>query len=112
MVEGIDLLVVRELTGGIYFGEPRQALVDGRREARNTMVYDEDEIARIAAWPSSRRAARKHVTHVHKANVLEVSQLWMEVVEEVAKDFPDVELSHQLVDSMAMLLLKEPGATT
>jgi 3-isopropylmalate dehydrogenase len=112
VVEGIDLLVVRELTGGLYFGEPRgQAIVSGRREARNTMVYDEVEIARIArvAFESARRR-RREVTHVHKANVLEVSQLWVQVVEEVAKDFPDVELRHQLVDSMAMLLLKEPAA--
>jgi len=110
VVEGIDLLVVRELTGGLYFGEPRgSALVGGRREARNTMVYDEVEIARIArvAFESARRR-RRQVTHVHKANVLEVSQLWVQVVEEVAKDYADVELSHQLVDSMAMLLLKEP----
>jgi len=111
VVAGIDLLVVRELTGGIYFGEPRgQALVEGRREARNTMVYDEVEIARIVrvAFESARRR-RKLVTQVHKANVLEVSQLWVQVSEEVAKDFSDVSLEHQLVDSMAMLLLKEPG---
>ena len=112
IVRGIDLLVVRELTGGIYFGEPRgQALVDGRREARNTMVYDEVEIARIArvAFESAARR-RGEVTHVHKANVLEVSQLWIQVVEEVAKEFPEVSLHHQLVDSMAMLLLREPAA--
>jgi len=111
VVEGIDLLVVRELTGGIYFGEPRgQALVDGRREARNTMVYDESEIARIArvAFESAGRR-RGLVTSVHKANVLEVSQLWSAVVEEVAAEFPNVTLEHQLVDSMAMLLLREPG---
>ena len=111
VVEGIDLLVVRELTGGIYFGEPRgTALVDGRREARNTMVYDETEIARIArvAFDSARRR-RRLVTHVHKANVLEVSQLWVTVVEEVAKEFPEIALEHQLVDSMAMLLLREPS---
>ncbi len=111
VVEGIDLLVVRELTGGLYFGEPRgQALVAGRREARNTMVYDEEEIARIArvAFEAARRR-RRQLTHVHKANVLEVSQLWMTVVEEVAADYADVALSHQLVDSMAMLLLKEPA---
>jgi 3-isopropylmalate dehydrogenase len=110
VVEGIDLLVVRELTGGIYFGEPRgTALVDGRRESRNTMVYDEVEIARIArvAFDAARRR-RRHVTHVHKANVLDVCQLWVEVVEEVAKDYPDVELSHQLVDSCAMLLVRDP----
>ncbi len=111
VVEGIDLLVVRELCGGVYFGEPRgQALVDGRREARNTMVYDEVEIARIArvAFDAARRRRNK-VTHVHKANVLEVSQLWVQVVEEVARDaYPDVLLEHQLVDSMAMLLLRQP----
>ena len=117
IVEGIDMLVVRELTGGIYFGEPRgraqragpdvgsQAI----REARNTMVYDEGEIVRIArvAFESARRR-RNHVTHVHKANVLEVSQLWVEVVNEVARDYADVELAHQLVDSCAMLLVREP----
>ena len=111
VVEGIDLLVVRELTGGIYFGQPRgTALVEGRRESRNTMVYDEVEISRISrvAFDAARRR-RRHVTHVHKANVLEVSQLWVEVVEEVAKDYPDVELSHQLVDSCAMLLVRDPG---
>jgi 3-isopropylmalate dehydrogenase len=110
VVEGIDLLVVRELTGGIYFGEPRGvALVEGRREARNTMVYDEVEIARITrvAFEAARRR-RRLVTHVHKANVLEVSQLWVTVVEEVAREYADVELEHQLVDSMAMLLLKQP----
>ena len=110
VVEGIDLLVVRELTGGIYFGEPRGSTrVDGRREARNTMVYDEVEIARIArvAFDAARRR-RGLVTSVHKANVLEVSQLWTTVVDEVAKDYDDVRLEHQLVDSMAMLLLKEP----
>ena len=111
VVEGIDLLVVRELTGGIYFGEPRGICEKaGRREARNTMVYDEEEIARIArvAFDAARRR-RGEVCHVHKANVLEVSQLWITVVEEVAREYSDVTLSHQLVDSMAMLLLKEPG---
>ncbi len=111
VVDGIDLLVVRELTGGIYFGEPRgRAIVDGRREARNTMVYDEVEIERISrvAFDSARRR-RRHVTHVHKANVLDVSQLWIEVVDEVAKGYDDVELQHQLVDSCAMLLLSDPA---
>jgi 3-isopropylmalate dehydrogenase len=110
VVEGIDLLVVRELTGGIYFGEPRgTALVEGRRESRNTMVYDEVEISRITrvAFDAARRR-RNHVTHVHKANVLDVCQLWVEVVEEVAKDYPEVELAHQLVDSCAMLLVRDP----
>jgi len=110
VVEGIDLLVVRELTGGIYFGEPRgRAIVEGEREARNTMVYHEREIDRIArvAFDAARRR-RRHVTHVHKANVLEVSQLWVEVVEEVARDYSDVTLAHQLVDSCAMLLVRDP----
>ncbi len=111
VVEGIDLLVVRELTGGLYFGEPRGiATENGLRIARNTLVYDENEIARIArvAFEAARRR-RGLVTSVHKANVLEVSQLWTSVVEEVHKEFDDVTLEHQLVDSMAMLLLKEPG---
>jgi 3-isopropylmalate dehydrogenase len=112
VVGGVDLLVVRELTGGLYFGEPRGigTTKAGRREARNTMVYDEDEIARISrvAFESARRR-RKHVTHVHKANVLETSQLWVQVVEEVAKGFPDVALAHQLVDSCAMLLVRDPA---
>jgi 3-isopropylmalate dehydrogenase len=110
IVAGIDILVVRELTGGLYFGEPRgRALVNGRREARNTLVYDEVEIARIARTAfDAARLRRKHVTHVHKANVLETSQLWVEVVNEVAKDYDDVELAHQLVDSCAMLLVREP----
>jgi 3-isopropylmalate dehydrogenase len=110
VVSGFDLLVVRELTGGLYFGEPRgEAIVDGAREARNTMVYNEMEIVRIAKVAfEAARLRGKELTHVHKANVLEVSQLWMTVVEEVAVDYPDVKLSHQLVDSMAMLLLREP----
>ena len=110
IVDGIDMLVVRELTGGIYFGEPRgRSVVDGKRSASNTMVYDEDEISRITrvAFDSARRR-RNHVTHVHKQNVLDVSQLWVEVVEEVAKEYSDVELVHQLVDSCAMLLVSEP----
>jgi 3-isopropylmalate dehydrogenase len=110
VVDGIDLLVVRELTGGLYFGEPRgRALVEGKREARNTLVYDEVEIERIARVAfEAARGRRRHVTHVHKANVLEVSQLWVEVVNEVAKRYDDVELVHQLVDSCAMLLVREP----
>ena len=110
-MEGIDLLVVRELTGGLYFGEPRGiAMVGGQREARNTMVYDEEEIVRITRVAfEAARGRRSHVTHVHKANVLEVSQLWVQVVDDVAKGYPDVELAHQLVDSCAMLLVREPA---
>ena len=111
VVEGIDLLVVRELTGGIYFGEPRGRDEEGgKRRAWNTMVYNEDEVARITRVAFDQaRLRRHHVTHVHKANVLDVSQLWMDVVEEVAKDYPDVTLAHQLVDSCAMLLVRDPG---
>ena len=110
IVEGIDMLVVRELTGGLYFGEPRGIDRSGpQRVARNTMVYSEFEIERIArvAFESAMRR-RRQVCHMHKANVLDVSQLWVEVVEEVAKDFPEVELDHQLVDSGAMFLVKDP----
>jgi 3-isopropylmalate dehydrogenase len=110
VVEGIDLLVVRELTGGIYFGEPRgRSNEDGLRTGFNTMVYDEHEVARITRVAFEQaRLRRRHVTHVHKANVLDVSQLWMDVVDEVAVDYPDVELVHQLVDSCAMLLVRDP----
>jgi len=111
VIDGIDMLVVRELTGGIYFGEPRGIDREGGvRKAINAMVYDEHEIERICRVAfEAARGRRGHLTHVHKANVLEVSQLWMEVVEEVAKDFPEIELVHQLVDSCAMLLVKDPG---
>jgi 3-isopropylmalate dehydrogenase len=110
ILEGTDMLVVRELTGGIYFGEPRfRGTENGVRRASNPMVYDEHEIARISRVAFEAAAGRrKHVTHVHKANVLDVSQLWMEVIEEVAKDYPEIELAHQLVDSCAMLLVKDP----
>ncbi len=110
VVEGTDLLVVRELTGGIYFGEPRgRDVVNGVRRGFNTMVYDENEVSRITRVAFDQaRLRRRHVTHVHKANVLEVSQLWVEVVEEVARDYPDVTLAHQLVDSCAMLLVRDP----
>ena len=110
VVEGIDLLVVRELTGGIYFGEPKgRGEEGGVRRGWNTMVYDEHEVARITRVAFEQaRLRRHHVTHVHKANVLDVSQLWMDVVEEVAKDYPDVTLAHQLVDSCAMLLVRDP----
>ena len=111
IVDGIDMLVVRELTGGLYFGEPRgRAVENGKRIARNCMVYDEEEVERIArvGFESAMRR-RKHLTHVHKANVLDVGQLWIEVVDEVARDFPEVTLAHQLVDSCAMLLVRDPA---
>jgi 3-isopropylmalate dehydrogenase len=110
IVEGVDLLVVRELTGGIYFGEPRGREGEkGHRTAVNAMFYAEHEIERITRVAFEQaRLRRRHVTHVHKANVLDVSQLWVEVVDEVAADYPDVELTHQLVDSCAMLLVRDP----
>ena len=109
-IEGLDLLIVRELTGGLYFGEPR-ALTEhaGRRRALNTMIYDEDEIARIAhsAFQVAQLRRRK-VCSVDKANVLEVSELWRTVVGEVACEYPEVELSHLYVDNAAMQLVAEP----
>jgi 3-isopropylmalate dehydrogenase len=108
-VEGVDLLVIRELTGGMYYGEPRGRFdQDGVRRALNTMVYDEHEIVRIArvAFEAAQRR-RKKVTNVHKANVLEVTAFWKQIVEEVAPEYPDVELEDQLVDSMAMVLLRD-----
>jgi 3-isopropylmalate dehydrogenase len=109
IARGADLLIVRELTGGLYFGEPRQ--IDRiRGEAFNTMRYTTAEIRRIAhvAFESACRR-RRHVTSVDKANVLETSQLWREVVIEVAKDYPDVTLDHMYVDSCAMALVTRPS---
>ncbi len=106
IASGVDLLIVRELTGGIYFGEPR-----GRDENKgyNTMVYTRAEIERIAkvAFESARKRRGK-VTSVDKANVLEVSQLWREVVIEVSKNYPDVTLEHLYVDNAAMQLVTNP----
>ncbi len=106
IVKGVDLLVVRELTGGIYFGQPRE-----KEESRayNTMVYTKDEIVRISKMAFEAAELRgKKVCSVDKANVLEVSQLWRETVEEVAKDYPDVSLSHMYVDNAAMQLVRDP----
>ena len=111
-VRGVDLIVVRELTGGIYYGQPRGRFEEGgRRWAVNTEIYTDVEVRRIAivAFETARRR-RRLVTNVHKANVLEVSAFWNEVVEEVAKEFPDVRLEHQLVDSMAMVLLRDAAS--
>jgi 3-isopropylmalate dehydrogenase len=108
---GIDLLVVRELTGGVYFGEPKgREEVDGSRTAYNTMGYSEEEIARIArvGFESARKRGGR-VCSVDKANVLVVSELWREVVREVGQEYPDVELSHMYVDNAAMQLLRDPS---
>ena len=108
IVSGADILFVRELLGGLYFGAPREwNRADG--EAWNTMRYTRDEITRVAriAFDLARKRSKK-LTSVDKANVLEVSQLWRATVTEVAADYPDVTLEHQLVDSMAMLLMTSP----
>ncbi|HTK98946.1 MAG TPA: 3-isopropylmalate dehydrogenase [Pseudomonadales bacterium] len=110
LVEDLDVLIVRELTGGIYFGEPRGIeLVDNLRRGFNTDVYDETEIARIGrvAFDLARKRSRR-VCSVDKANVLEVTQLWREVMIEVAVDYPDVELSHMYVDNAGMQLVRRP----
>jgi 3-isopropylmalate dehydrogenase len=111
VVEGTDLMVVRELTGGLYFGEPRgreQVAGEGAR-AVNTMVYTEREIERVArvAFEAAMKR-RKRLASVDKANVLVVSQLWREVVTRVAKEYPSVELEHVLVDNCAMALVQAP----
>ena len=111
VVAGLDLMIVRELTGGIYFGQPRSTRTDthGRRQAVNTMLYTEGEIERIArvGFDIARRR-NKRLCSVDKANVLEVSQLWRDVVNEVGQEYPDVELSHMYVDNAAMQLVRAP----
>jgi 3-isopropylmalate dehydrogenase len=111
VVAGLDLLIVRELTGDIYFGEPRgvRTLASGEREGFNTMKYAEHEVERVArvAFDAARKR-RKKVCSVEKANVLETSGLWREVVLRVAKDYPDIELAHMYVDNAAMQLVRAP----
>ena len=108
--EGFDMVIVRELTGGLYFGERRTTEEKGIRTAVDTLTYNEKEIRRIAvkAFEIAKKR-RKQVTSVDKANVLDSSRLWRSVVEEVAKDYPDVTLSHMLVDNCAMQLVRDPG---
>ena len=107
---GFDMVIVRELTGGLYFGERRTEEVDGLMQAVDTLVYNEKEIRRVAlkAFDIAMKR-RKKVTSVDKANVLDSSRLWRKVVEEVAKDYPEVELEHMLVDNCAMQLVMNPG---
>ncbi len=109
--KGLDLIVIRELTGDIYFGEPRAIEErDGKRVGFNTMIYDEEEIRRIAHVAFQTAAKRNSkVCSVDKANVLETSQLWRDVVEEVHKEYPAVELSHMYVDNAAMQLVRDPS---
>jgi 3-isopropylmalate dehydrogenase len=111
LVAGLDILIVRELTGGIYFGEPRgiRERDDGEREGFNTYIYRESEIERIAALAFELAAKRGgRLTSVDKANVLEVTMLWREVVERVAQNHPDVALDHIYVDNAAMQLVRAP----
>ena len=111
LLEGVDLLSVRELTGGIYFGEREEAGEEkGQRRAVDTMPYSEDEIRRIFLVAGAYALIRRRkLTSVDKANVLATSRLWRKVVDEERRRVPDVEVSHQLVDSCAMLLIKRPA---
>lgn len=108
--DGFDMVIMRELTGGLYFGERHTEVVDGLRTAVDTLTYNEEEIRRIAvkAFDIAMKR-RKSVISVDKANVLDSSRLWRKVVEEVAKDYPEVELRHMLVDNCAMQLVMTPG---
>jgi 3-isopropylmalate dehydrogenase len=108
IVEGTDIMFVRELLGGAYFGKPRKCDME-KGVGFNTMIYTKDEVARVAriAFQIAQKR-RKKLTSVDKANVLEVSQLWRAVVIEVAKEFPDVELEHQYIDAMAMHIMNRP----
>lgn len=110
VVSGVDLMVLRELTGGIYFGEPRGVSGDGgNRRGVNTMVYTVPEIERIVRLAFEiAQGRRKKVTSVDKANVLEVTELWRETAEQIGKDFPEVELNHLYVDNAAMQLIRAP----
>ena len=111
VVSGLDILIVRELAGGIYFGEPRgiRVLENGEREGYNTYKYSESEIIRIGrtAFEMARKRNRK-VCSVDKANVLEATMLWREVMDNLHKEYPDVELSHMYVDNAAMQLVRAP----
>ena len=108
--KGFDMMIMRELTGGLYFGERKTEEIDGVLTAVDTLVYNENEIRRIAkkAFDIAGKR-RKKVCSVDKANVLDSSRLWRKIVEEVAGDYPDIELSHMLVDNCAMQLVKEPS---
>ena len=107
IIENLDILIVRELTGGIYFGEPRGLVTtESPNYAFNTMIYNEDEIRRIAkvAFESAQKRSGR-LCSVEKANVLEVSKFWRSVVSEMAKDYPDVELSHKIAGNYDIILI-------
>jgi 3-isopropylmalate dehydrogenase len=111
VVSGLDLMIVRELTGGIYFGQPRgiRTLENGEKQGFNTLIYKESEIERIgrSAFEIAMKRGKK-LCSVDKANVLECTELWREVMERVGKDYPEVELSHMYVDNAAMQLVRAP----
>lgn len=108
--KGFDMMIMRELTGGLYFGERKTFEEDGEMKAIDTLTYSESEIRRIAIKGFDiARKRRQKVTSVDKANVLDSSRLWRRVVEEVAKEYPDVTLEHMLVDNCAMQLVKDPA---
>lgn len=107
---GFDMVIMRELTGGLYFGERKTEMVDGVRKAIDTLSYDEKEIRRIAVKGFEiAMKRRKNLISVDKANVLDSSRLWRAVVNEVAKDYPEVKVTHMLVDNCAMQLVKDPA---
>lgn len=111
VVSGLDIMIVRELTGGIYFGQPRgvHERDDGQREGFNTLVYAEDEIRRIGRVAFDIASKRnRRLCSIDKANVLECTELWREVMTDLAGDYPDIELSHMYVDNAAMQLVREP----
>ena len=109
--EGIDIIMIRELVGGLYFGAKETGVnAQGRRYVKETLEYDEDQIARVVRIAFQQAMKRKKVLHnIHKSNVLKSSVLWNQVVEEVAKDYPQVEVKHQLVDSAATYLCLNPA---
>jgi len=111
LLEGVDMLIVRELTGGLYFGGRTEATGEpGARIASDTLPYTEPEIVRVVRLAFElARARRSRLTSVDKANVLATSRLWRRVVEDLRREYPDVEVNHQLVDSCAMLLVKKPA---
>lgn len=108
--QGFDMLIMRELTGGLYFGERKTVEENGKKKAIDTLTYSEDEIRRIAIKGFEvAMKRRKKVTSVDKANVLDSSRLWRSIVNEVAKDYPEVTVEHMLVDNCAMQLVKDPA---
>lgn len=110
---GVDMIVVRELTGGLYFGQPKgREIVDGHERAVDTLVYTDDEIRRVVRMAFKlAEKRRKKVTSVDKANVLESSRLWRKITIEVGAEFPDITLEHTLVDTAAMRLITSPAST-